>query len=251
MYKTIRAICLYLFGVTVFFLAFAPSAQAGRSTNVVLNKATLESGYTVHNTTGTFEVGIPPHGITQVKKLRVHLRKAKLKRYSTANETLLSDLYVYQLRSAKKFALHKKVWIKLSYPAVNMSTDKVIKYWDASASTWRPLRTTDNQTTLQVAASTKHKNVVLGVFEKKAQATGNVISGLASWYDGVGAASNDFPMNTRIRVTNTTTGQFVDSTVVSTGPFVSGRVVDLTREDFSAIADLSTGVIPVTVQKVE
>lgn len=245
-----------VFSIVLFSFCALPLVARASETNIVLNKQTLESGYTVHNATGTFQVGIRPEGTENAKHVRVHLRKGKKKRYSLNNQTLLSDLHVYSLSSKHKFRLTKKVWIKLSYPAANIDTNKVIKYWDADRNTWRKLTTQDNTSSLQVSAALRHKTAVVGVFEKPEpipDTTGDVISGVASffWYDGEGAASNDFPMNTRIRVTNTNTGAFVDTTVVSTGPFVPGRVVDLSDEDFSAIASLSTGVIPVTVQRVE
>ncbi len=249
----IRKTYVILFSVVLLAFVWAPSVQAAQ-TDIVLNKATLDAGYTVQNSTHTFEVGIRPDGIERTKKVRVHLRKGKKKRYSVAGQTLLSDIHIYALHSKQKVHLSKKVWIKLSYPAANVNSDKVIKYWDAKRDKWRALKTKDNQSTLQVSAALKHKTAVLGVFEKPDEAsdvTGDVISGLASWYVGAGAASNDYPMNTRIRVTNANTGAFVDTTVVSTGPFVPGRVVDLSSDDFAAIASLSTGVIPVTVQRVE
>lgn len=254
MLLSIRKTYVVVFSVALLLCVSVPVAQAGE-TDIVLNKATLDAGYTVNNSTNTFEVGIRSQGVEHTKRLRVHLRKGKKKRYSVMGETLLSDIHIYALHSNNKFHLTKKVWIKLSYPAVNASTDKVIKYWDASRGKWRALKTQDNQSTLQVSAALRHTTAVLGVFQKEAEVvsdtTGDVITGLASWYVGTGAASNDFPMNTRIRVTNTNTGSFVDTTVVSTGPFVAGRVVDLSSGDFSAIASLSTGVIPVTVQRVE
>lgn len=242
--------------IVLFTLLMAPFAAQASETNVVLNSSTLQSGYTVHNTTGTFQVGIRSHGTENAKNVRVHLRKGKKKRYSLNNQTLLSDVHVYSLKSKQKFRLTKKVWIKLSYPAAHVDTNKVIKYWDSDRGKWRKLKTQDNPSTLQVSAALRHKTAVLGVFEKpeeQSNTTGDVSSGIASffWYDGGGAASNDFPMNTRIRVTNTNTGAFVDTTVISTGPFVPGRIVDLTDDDFQEIASLSTGVIPVTVQRVE
>lgn len=253
MLLSIRKTYVVLFSVALFVCVSAPVAHAAQ-TDVVLNKATLDAGYTVNNTSNTFEVGIRPQGVERTKKLRVNLHKGKKKRYSVMGETLLSDIHIYALNSHQKFHVTKKLWIKLSYPAANVSTDKVIKYWDARRGKWRALKTQDNQSTLQVSAALRHTTAVLGVFQKNSQVadtTGDVISGLASWYVGSGAASNDFPMNTRIRVTNTNNGSFVDTTVVSTGPFVTGRVVDLSSDDFSAIASLSTGVIPVTVQRVE
>ncbi|EED35989.1 lipoprotein A family protein [Luminiphilus syltensis NOR5-1B] len=34
------------------------------------------------------------------------------------------------------------------------------------------------------------------------------------------------------------------------GPFIDGRIVDLTRAAFSSIADTSKGVVPVTIEAI-
>lgn len=247
--QRISGVCLGI----MLFCSIPDVVSADRGINVVLKNQTLKSGYTVFNQSRTMEVGIRPNGVRNTKSLRVHIRQGQKKRYPIKNETLLSDIHIYQLKSQDKFKLNKKVWLKLSYPSIYRSKEKVIKYWDQSKGKWRALKTKDDQNLFQVSAALKHKNAVLGVFEKKAKAktTGGVVAGLASWYDGYGAACNDFPINSRIRITNTGTGKSVDSTIVSTGPFIPGRVVDLTRDEFAAIADLSAGVVNVSVQQIK
>jgi D-alanyl-D-alanine carboxypeptidase len=66
-----------------------------------------------------------------------------------------------------------------------------------------------------------------------------VLQGIASWYRSkypTGTASNDFPMGTKLKVTNLDNGKAILVTVVSTGPFVRGRVVDLSYTAFLKIA---------------
>jgi hypothetical protein len=45
--------------------------------------------------------------------------------------------------------------------------------------------------------------------------------------------------------------KFVDVTVLSTGPFVRGRIIDLSRSAFSSIASPEAGVIAVKVEKLK
>ena len=82
--------------------------------------------------------------------------------------------------------------------------------------------------------------------------------GQASWFrDSLikktqySAASNDYPYGTKVRVFNSATNKFVDVTVLSTGPFVQGRIIDLSRSAFSAIASPEAGVIAVKVEKLK
>jgi hypothetical protein len=74
-------------------------------------------------------------------------------------------------------------------------------------------------------------------------------AGVASWLDIIPAgtcANNDAPMGTVITVTNAA-GVSVTCKVVSTGPFVAGRIVDLARATFARLGPVSSGLVPVTV----
>jgi rare lipoprotein A len=55
-------------------------------------------------------------------------------------------------------------------------------------------------------------------------------------------AHRSLPFGTRIQVTNNSNGKSVIVRVTDRGPFVGGRVVDLSYGAFSAIAAPSTGV---------
>jgi rare lipoprotein A (peptidoglycan hydrolase) len=72
--------------------------------------------------------------------------------------------------------------------------------------------------------------------------------GVASWLDiSAGTcANNDAPMGTVITVTNSL-GVSVTCKVVSRGPFVSGRIVDLARSNFAALGSVSRGLVTVAV----
>ena len=77
---------------------------------------------------------------------------------------------------------------------------------------------------------------------------GRATQGVASWLDIAAGtcANNDAPMGTLITVTNSL-GVSVTCKVVSRGPFVSGRVVDLARSNFAALGSVSRGLVTVAV----
>jgi rare lipoprotein A len=90
--------------------------------------------------------------------------------------------------------------------------------------------------------------------------------GLASWYGGddgfegkptasgeiydsskLTAAHRDLPLGTVVDVTNETTGQTVRVRINDRGPFVHGRIIDLSREAAKRIGLIGPGVGPVRV----
>lgn len=81
----------------------------------------------------------------------------------------------------------------------------------------------------------------------------NYGSGGASWYGGVApltAANKELPKGTKVNVVNLANGKNVIVTIDDRGPFVAGRVIDLSPDAFAQIADLGTGVIQVRMDKV-
>lgn len=65
------------------------------------------------------------------------------------------------------------------------------------------------------------------------------------------AAHRRLPFGTRVRVTNLENGRNVVVEVNDRGPFVRGRIIDLSRAAFRQIADVSDGVVRVRVQVVD
>ena len=103
----------------------------------------------------------------------------------------------------------------------------------------------------------------------KIVALGSVESGIASWYgpDFHGkktangetynmyspgtAAHKTLPMNTIVLVTHRETGAQVKARINDRGPFVSGRIIDLSYTAGKAIGLDVTGTAPVTIQVIE
>src|SRR5262245_36410656 len=95
----------------------------------------------------------------------------------------------------------------------------------------------------------------------KAGASGSGLSGMASYYwqgqrvasggwfnpNAMTAAHKSLPFGTRVRVTHAGSGRSVDVTINDRGPFVAGRIIDLSRAAASAIGMTSQGVAKVKV----
>lgn len=96
---------------------------------------------------------------------------------------------------------------------------------------------------------------------------GSVERGLASWYgkefDGlptasgetfrpekVSAAHRTLPLGTVVEVTNEKNGKTVRVKVNDRGPFVAGRIVDLSKAAAGEIGSVGDGVVPVTLRVV-
>ncbi len=91
-------------------------------------------------------------------------------------------------------------------------------------------------------------------------------TGKASWYSLPGnttacgqkmnpramtAAHKTLPCGTKIRVTNKRNGKSVVVTVNDRGPFVRGRIVDVSKSAGQRIGLVATGVAPVTVTVID
>lgn len=86
-------------------------------------------------------------------------------------------------------------------------------------------------------------------------------SGLASYYwqpqrvasggwfnpNALTAAHKTLPFGTRVRVTNKHNGRSIVVTINDRGPFVRGRIIDLSKRAAQAISMTGAGVVPVSV----
>ena len=62
------------------------------------------------------------------------------------------------------------------------------------------------------------------------------------------AAHRKLPFGTKVQVTNIKNKKSVVVKVNDRGPFVKGRIIDLTRSAFSSIGDLNSGIINVKIE---
>ncbi len=74
-------------------------------------------------------------------------------------------------------------------------------------------------------------------------------AGIASWYHRVGmvAAHPSLPFGTEVHVTNVANGKSVTVVINDRGPYVDGRIIDLSDDAFARLAPLGTGTINVRI----
>lgn len=62
------------------------------------------------------------------------------------------------------------------------------------------------------------------------------------------AAHKTLPFGTIVRVTNTSNGKSVEVKINDRGPFVKGRVIDLSPKAFNQIGNTNQGILPVRIE---
>lgn len=67
-------------------------------------------------------------------------------------------------------------------------------------------------------------------------------------HDVLSAAHRTLPFGTRVRVTNLDNGKSVVVRINDRGPFVRGRVIDLSKSAFSRIGNLRAGLVRVQLE---
>jgi rare lipoprotein A len=95
---------------------------------------------------------------------------------------------------------------------------------------------------------------------------GDIQQGIGSWYGGghqgeatasgeryderaLTAAHRTFKMNTRVRVTNQRNGRSVIVRINDRGPFVRGRIIDLSAAAAEQLGMKQAGIVPVKVER--
>ena len=65
------------------------------------------------------------------------------------------------------------------------------------------------------------------------------------------AAHKKLPFGTKVKVINVKNGKSVTVRINDRGPFISGRIIDLSRSAFSSIGNLDSGIIDVQIKVVK
>lgn len=133
----------------------------------------------------------------------------------------------------------------------------------------RTSRTADSQTvrSRRVTSTSNSRSAKRNTATRKRHhvAVGTVMSGKASYYwqpqrvasggwfnpKAMTAAHKTLPFGTKVKVTNARNGRTVHVTINDRGPYVGGRIIDLSDAAAGAIGMKSAGVVPVKVEVVE
>lgn len=91
---------------------------------------------------------------------------------------------------------------------------------------------------------------LVGTHRPTLKAASHSQSGKASWYHqpGLMAAHRTLPFGTVVRVTNVANGKQVTVTIRDRGPYIDGRVIDLSDTAFKQLSPISRGVLNVKVE---
>lgn len=102
----------------------------------------------------------------------------------------------------------------------------------------------------EVVASPTDEVVLVGTRKPVFSGSGSVQVGQASWYhrSGMTAAHRTLPFGTVVKVTNRANGRSVTVTINDRGPYVAGRIIDLSDDAFARLAPLGAGVIDVRIE---
>jgi rare lipoprotein A len=139
---------------------------------------------------------------------------------------------------------------------------------DALQATNRLRRLIGNASPIQTIANLPASKSVSSASLPRKIVFGNVnlsFQGMASWYgydgsgnktasgerynpEGLTAAHRSLPMGTKIRVTNTRNGRSVVVRINDRGPFIRGRIIDLSAGAARLLGMISSGVAPVSLE---
>lgn len=91
---------------------------------------------------------------------------------------------------------------------------------------------------------------LVGTFKPALKAASHNQTGKASWYHqpGLMAAHRSLPFGTVVRVTNLANGKQVTVTIRDRGPYIDGRVIDLSDTAFKQLSPISRGVLNVKIE---
>lgn len=224
--------------------------EAAESFSIRFDAPTVKKGYTVETGDNLFRFGILPDSISQ--ELTIEVTPLPFD-YAPWPQGLSLDSPVYHFRffsdSGDDFSISKDLPIEIRFS--DPENMKKIYYWDPQENRWYPSPSWSNYERGVVRTYTHQKEMIIAVFADQSKKE----KGTASWYptnltrrNTMGAANNDYLDGTPVRVTNLENGKEVEVTIISVGPFVDGRIIDLTKKAFSIIANPSVGVIPVKVE---
>lgn len=223
------------------------AVEGEKPVRVRLDATTIQKGFTLESETAAFRLGVTPNAVGEREEVSARIKPVSVDSVSLDGETLVSDLYSFDLYHDDTLEVYKPLWISHAWTA---DTEKgyVLKNWDSNTNEWVELPSSVTKPEHGwVQAAIHLPYAIIGVFESE----NPVFEGEGSWYRWHGAAMNDLPIGTEIRVWDPNTDLEAYTTVVSTGPFVEGRIIDLPAEIFEVFAPLSQGVVHVKISPVQ
>jgi len=218
-----------------------------------LDKATVLKGYTFVAPDKDFKVGVVDEAVTE--PITVRFKKIPdsymLTPLEKAPGEKASDIWEFDLltEAGDIGKLVKPIYIAIGITNEKMNR-KVMHYWDKGQESWRALPSSIDLENKLIRTTIFLPYARLALFD---EADATTYEAWASWYpteltkrNELGCASNVYPMDTPLwvcRLDDLT--KCTITRVISTGPFVDGRVIDLTRSAFENIGNPNGGILGV------
>lgn len=172
------------------------------------------------------------------------------------NLSRVSVAWEFDVLTKKKFVFNKTFDVVLQKPTIfdeagNTDMRRMrIHFWDKGKKVWRPLPTVLDIENNELRAEIKLPYAILAAFMVPDE-----FEAWASWYGDAltpsspyNCASNNYKIGSYVKVCRLDNLQkCVKVKVVSTGPYVDNRIVDLTKTAFKKIGNPGGGVVGVRV----
>jgi rare lipoprotein A (peptidoglycan hydrolase) len=239
---------------TLIFIGFPVGAQAETDKLfLTLGQETITKGYTAEFNNHDFKVAF--NAGAALEPITVEMKKfngAELPQPEGLK--LVSDNYIYDIIRVDKTNKSPMLFGRSLVLAIRFNSDnyfrKKIYYYDGNKHNWFPLNSSADYQGRYVRAFAHLPFSHVAVFEDQTE-----LEGVASWYRSskykYGAATNNYPQGTKLRVRNVDNNKTVDVEVVSTGPFGAGRVIDLTLPAFQQLEESWKGLVRVQVTPID
>jgi D-alanyl-D-alanine carboxypeptidase len=260
-YRIVIVLSMLVLGL----FAFGSATHAADQMWLHFDTATIKRGYTAEYNApagggwGTFRLAIVPDLVNE--PVNLNLKTFNCKELPDPGNGLrrVSDCFIYDILREQQ---QDKSPLKLNRPFIlSMKIEdpqnyyrKQIYYWNKPRQTWVPLPSSADYEHGYIRAYTHLPFSRVAVFEDSATTVGYGIEGVTSWYRDTrhpyGAASNDYPLGTKLHVRNVDSGKVVDVEVTSTGPFLpfaSRRVLDLSLTAFNQIEERGKGLARIQI----
>lgn len=244
--------------ITLFLIPSPNLLRAQKSDTIYFDKPTLKKGYIFKTKDQNLIFILQPETFKEEVKLSVeNLDKEGCK--IPKDKNLISNLYAFDLKikrntnsfeSPKELDFSRSFDLILKYKTRNNSLKNLYLY-NPRLNKWSKVATFKinlEKKTIQVKLKIPYAQIV--ILEEKP------LFGIASWFptrltprNPLGCASNYYPLGTKLRVINLANNKSLITTVISRGPYVKGRIIDLTGRAFSKIANIRQGLIKVKVER--
>lgn len=240
-----------LLAAIVGIFSWGITAQAANNaTRLRIDSDTIIKGYTIIHNQSDVRFAVTPNQVDQ--EVNVALKTSNLDGTPLpVGKQLASSVYSFDMvgREYNPIITTRPSWIAIHY-TTSSNIDKAVYYWDSNRDSWIALPSGMDKTNKYVQAITHLPYSKVAVLED-AQPQ-EEYTGIASWYETgepMTAAMNQFDIGDTVKVTNTSNGNSCQVTIIDRGPFVPGRIIDLSDDAFEALAPLSLGVIEVKVER--